>query len=122
MHPDRIPTPTIAVAVPPGAADAVLWRILTTDTPGLPCRASGVNPDDWHPDPEHLVTDAQAAALCGAGSCPLRLVCLAWALRRDESGIWGGTTRAHRHELLRGGRPRRPAAPAAAAATPGVAA
>lgn len=33
------------------------------------------------------------------GPCPVRRECLRFALKRDERGIWGGTTRAERRRV-----------------------
>lgn len=46
----------------------------------------------------HPVT-IKAKKICS--QCPVRLICLADALRRRESGVWGGTTEDERKNIIR---------------------
>ncbi|MQY13555.1 Transcriptional regulator WhiB [Streptomyces sp. RB5] len=41
----------------------------------------------------------EAKAVCGR--CPVRASCLAWAMRVQVGGIWGGTTEAERRLMRR---------------------
>jgi hypothetical protein len=49
--------------------------------------------------PAHKATRCPALQICH--DCPVRLRCLEWAFEHDEWGIWAGTTRAMRTEMLR---------------------
>lgn len=44
-----------------------------------------------------------AAAKSVCQTCPIQGPCLAFALRRNEVGIWGGTTETERRELRASG-------------------
>jgi WhiB family redox-sensing transcriptional regulator len=45
----------------------------------------------------------QAKSVCGG--CELKFDCLAYALKANVMGIWGGTTEAQRNSLRRNRRP-----------------
>lgn len=55
-------------------------------------------------DPELFYAESGAAivrakSLCG--QCEVRERCLEWAIRREEFGVWGGTTARERAALRR---------------------
>jgi len=55
-------------------------------------------------DPEVFYAESAAAVvraktLCG--SCDVRTRCLEWAIKREEFGVWGGTTARERAALRR---------------------
>lgn len=55
-------------------------------------------------DPELFFSDSQpvlgrAKEICK--SCGIRESCLEWAIKREEFGVWGGTTALERRELRR---------------------
>ena len=52
-----------------------------------------------------------ARAVCRP--CAVATMCLAYALRTRQAGIWGGTTQEERHAMTERHRRRVPAAPAA---------
>jgi len=92
----------------PGSVETVLD--LDIDVEGLPKQ---VNPPDfWQEgascyglDPEVFfpTTEAEAGlALSYCSICPVRSVCLAWAIQNGERyGVWGGTTEQQRRRLIR---------------------
>ena len=53
------------------------------------CRADGIHPDDWFPlsgDPKDSIA---AVRICK--TCPVRVECLAYAIRvKPTAGIWAG--------------------------------
>lgn len=56
------------------------------------------DPDIFYPERGH--TGAEAKAICKA--CPVRAVCLEWALDTGEPyGVWGALTARERKELRR---------------------
>jgi len=80
------------------------------DLQGLPKQVSP--PDHWQErsacyglDPEVFfpTTEEEAGlALSYCGVCPVKAVCLAWALQNGERyGVWGGTTEQQRRRLIR---------------------
>lgn len=55
-----------------------------------------VDPDLWHPGKGETTQDAKR--ICG--QCPVRAICLQYALDTEEDfGIWGGTTPRQRRKL-----------------------
>lgn len=55
-------------------------------------------------DPELFYAESGAAILKAkayCAVCPARERCLEWALRREEFGVWGGTTARERAALRR---------------------
>ena len=55
-------------------------------------------------DPELFYAESGAAimkakSLCAA--CPVREKCLEWGIKREEFGVWGGTTARERASLRR---------------------
>ena len=55
-------------------------------------------------DPELFYAESGAAimrakTLCS--QCPVREKCLEWAIKREEFGVWGGTTARERASLRR---------------------
>jgi WhiB family transcriptional regulator, redox-sensing transcriptional regulator len=60
------------------------------------CR--GMDPDVFFPTDEV----GQAAALDVCAECPVRELCLEFAIRsRQTDGVWGGTTPRERRKLIR---------------------
>jgi WhiB family redox-sensing transcriptional regulator len=59
------------------------------------CR--GLDPELFYAEGGAAV--AKAKALCA--DCPVRQRCLEWAVRREEFGVWGGTTARERAALRR---------------------
>lgn len=62
--------------------------------------------DDVQPVEPAPYPSAVAQSICngdatGRPPCPIRTSCLAYALRHDEVGIWGGTTEYQRRQLSR---------------------
>lgn len=54
----------------------------------------GMNPEIFFPEADYL-TDPRAIAACGR--CPVRTICLQWALdTSQEFGVWGGLTEDQR--------------------------
>jgi WhiB family redox-sensing transcriptional regulator len=83
---------------------------LDIDVRSLPKQVSP--PDHWQErascyglDPEIFfpTTEEEAGlALAYCAMCPVRDVCLAWAVRNGERyGVWGGTTEQQRRRLIR---------------------
>lgn len=59
-----------------------------------------VDPDLFFPGKSDQATSRAARRVCAA--CPVRLECLAYALRtRESDGIWGGLTARQRNDLAR---------------------
>jgi WhiB family redox-sensing transcriptional regulator len=56
-----------------------------------------IGESDGDDDPPY--PSADALALCDR--CPVQATCLEWAMAHDEYGVWGGTTRYQRRQLLR---------------------
>lgn len=52
---------------------------------------------DGEPDPPY--PSPEALFYCNA--CPVRVECLAWGMKYDETGIWGGMTEYQRNQLKR---------------------
>jgi WhiB family redox-sensing transcriptional regulator len=60
----------------------------------------GKNPDIFMPEgKDHITLTRQAKAVCS--DCPLVDTCLGYAIRNEEWGIWGGSTRDERKYLRR---------------------
>lgn len=58
-----------------------------------------IDPDMWFPEPGGSIQQQQA--ICA--DCPVRNLCLEYALRNDiEHGIWGGLSPKHRKKLRQG--------------------
>lgn len=57
------------------------------------CRDLGV--DAFFPDAGPVPVDLRV--LCG--TCPVQTECLEWAMRWNEEGIWGGTSKPQRARL-----------------------
>jgi WhiB family redox-sensing transcriptional regulator len=83
---------------------------LEIDVRSLPQQVSP--PDHWQErsacyglDPEVFfpTTEEEAGlALSYCGVCPVREMCLAWAVQNGERyGVWGGTTEQQRRRLIR---------------------
>lgn len=54
-------------------------------------------PDAFFSEDKHYVWERQAKALCN--SCPVRMLCLDFAVKHPQHGIWGGTTPTERKNL-----------------------
>lgn len=66
--------------------------------PDLPRAVCKGDPAPWEPGPGHQ-TGQDAKQACAG--CPERAPCLAWALdKREQEGIWGGTTPDERKAIL----------------------
>ena len=66
------------------------------------CRTSAVDPEIFFPVSESGLAARQvAAAKAVCAECPVAGDCLAWALRAEAAGIWGGTTPEERRLLRR---------------------
>jgi WhiB family transcriptional regulator, redox-sensing transcriptional regulator len=66
------------------------------------CRTPAVDPEVFFPVSESGLAARQvvaAKAICVR--CPVTGDCLAWALREEATGIWGGTTTEERRLLRR---------------------
>ena len=60
-------------------------------------------PDTWYPEHGEVQTTTQKAKRICKYECPVRLACLAYALRtREGHGIWGGMTEKERRNAFRG--------------------
>ena len=82
----------------PGAAAPMLPRPPAWMSHGLCTRA---DPDAWFPEKGHKDLARAATRVCAR--CPVRRLCLAYALaNREQHGIWGGTTPRQRRALLAG--------------------
>lgn len=56
-----------------------------------------------------LLQTAQAKAVCHG--CPVKTLCLEWALRTgQDAGVWGGASEGERRKLKRAAAPTRTAA------------
>lgn len=78
--------------------DTMWWREFATckDQPlELFCSPDSDEPESPYPPQE-------AATLCH--QCPVRTECLAYAMKYDECGVWGGTTEYQRKLLKRWAR------------------
>lgn len=62
-----------------------------------PCRQ--VDPEIFFPESGTPVESRMAKQLCGR--CPFVRPCLAYAIRFQVSGIWGGTTEGERRRIRR---------------------
>ena len=61
------------------------------------CRKA--DPGLFSPDTETARRLARAQAFCAV--CPVVAECLTWAVRRGETGYWGGTSTAQRNRMRR---------------------
>ena len=61
---------------------------------------SGSNDPLFFPETESEA-NAQEAYGTFCRMCPVRVACLAWALKNRERGIWAGTTTGQRRSLIR---------------------
>jgi len=83
-------------ALPPTLALRALRDAILDGDPGCACDPelftgpAGIEPDD-EPADERAARITVAREVCGA--CPVRLACLAYALRtRPAAGVWAGLT------------------------------
>lgn len=64
------------------------------------CRNPAHNPDWWWPDNSDPETDTTRLALNICGHCPVRDLCLDFAIHNTErAGIWGGLLPDGRHAI-----------------------
>ena len=86
------PAERVVVGLPfdpqPWAADAACASVGPVDF-WFPDKGAGTNADTL-----------KAKDICGR--CPVRAACLAYAMRNNETGIWGGLTETERRDLRRG--------------------
>jgi WhiB family redox-sensing transcriptional regulator len=66
---------------------------------GAACK--GKNPRIF--DSTHPAAVAMAKKICN--TCPIKDLCLTWAISAGEAGIWGGTTEEERRSLSRKSQP-----------------
>lgn len=59
------------------------------------CR--GLDPESFYAESGSAIM--RAKALCA--TCPVQPACLEWAIRREEFGVWGGTTARERAAIRR---------------------
>lgn len=69
----------------------------TLNHPDRPCRHH--DRETFFPERSDSPQAKNAKAICRP--CPVRDECLHWALDHHERGIWGATTEADRHRILR---------------------
>ena len=86
-----------------------LWDSLNEAIAELPqevsCRES--DPDAWFPDEENPLGNKYTMAKRLCGKCPVRDLCLEFALVNEEQhGLWGGMTHRERQKLRARGRGR----------------
>ena len=63
------------------------------------CRADGIDPDEWFPVSGDPADSIAAVRICK--TCPVRVECLAYAIRvKPTAGIWAGIS-AHQVGHLR---------------------
>jgi WhiB family redox-sensing transcriptional regulator len=66
------------------------------------CARPGADPEAWFPE-RGAWGPANTAAVQACEVCPVRAVCLAYALERGmRYGIWGGLTERQRRRVVRG--------------------
>jgi len=66
------------------------------------CASPDVDPDFFFVDP-HEAGHKQKTEIAkkSCKPCPYAIECLAWALKNNEIGVWGGTTERERKALKR---------------------
>lgn len=76
-------------------------RILDEDDTEWMSQAAcaGMNTNDFYPENAGTVDSLNAQLVCWR--CPVRTDCLAYALRHNETGIWGGYTQPQRQREMR---------------------
>lgn len=75
---------------------------MTANLPNLPGRAlcAETDPEAFFPElGANEGTVAEAVAVCR--KCPVLPPCLAWAVKHEKHGVWGGTTPNQRKALRR---------------------
>jgi hypothetical protein len=58
-------------------------------------------PDIYFPDQTEGKNAELALAKRMCGECPIRNLCVAFAMKHDVQGIWGGVTQAERNQIKR---------------------
>jgi WhiB family transcriptional regulator, redox-sensing transcriptional regulator len=107
---DRVTEPDFPWSAAVAADTMPMLADLDIDVATLPKQVSP--PDHWQVrsacyglDPEIFfpTTEEEAGlALSYCGVCPVKEMCLAWALQNGERyGVWGGTTEQTRRRLIR---------------------
>ena len=71
--------------------------ILKTETWMESAVCASADPEEWFP--EKGVRADKAKKICA--TCPVIDECLQFALKNNETGIWGGTSRRERVRLMR---------------------
>lgn len=61
------------------------------------CRIEHDYRADFHPERSNSRGIDEAKAICRR--CPVKVLCLDEAIRRNEHGIWGGTTEEEREKI-----------------------
>src|SRR5438093_6121715 len=93
--------PSDACASVMGARGLFFVNVLTRRSRMFPflddaaCR--GLDPELFYAEGAAAV--AHAKSLCN--TCPVQMACLEWAVRREEFGVWGGTTARERSMMRR---------------------
>jgi WhiB family redox-sensing transcriptional regulator len=59
-----------------------------------------VDPEAYFPEPGLIGSYEVQTAIRLCQDCVYKNECLEWALKNDEHGIWGGTTRHQRDKLM----------------------
>lgn len=71
----------------------------------ISCRES--DPDAWFPEKDSTIGNKYTLAQRVCAKCPVRDLCLEFALVNEEQhGVWGGMTPKERQRLRGRGRPR----------------
>ncbi len=76
---------------------------LSLDLPGYFSEAACVGSNPGLFDGESISAILEAKKICS--DCPIKDLCLDWALVTQDSGIWGGLTPAERKKQRKGQRP-----------------
>lgn len=100
------PSPLGATAAPPAGPGETPHHAgrtprLPTPAPDWSTAACAGSSAEWVPDTdaEEARAKRRLAPICAG--CPIRVACLAWAMRNREMGVWAGTTTEQRKSLRR---------------------
>ena len=69
--------------------------------------AEGSYPDLWFPETAGRMNYETRQAIEICTQCPVKELCLAYAMKHGEHGVWGGTTEQQRAEMSGRKRARR---------------
>jgi WhiB family redox-sensing transcriptional regulator len=74
-------------------------KLLTYKEPWMQdAKCAEVGGDIWYPEKGESTADAKRVCL----ECPVRLICLEWALeRREKFGVFGGKSEQERRKILK---------------------